>query len=50
MDPDVCRQHIALYVNAFSVDLGSNGLEAVEALLTRAVDAGLVPPLRGPLH
>ncbi|MCW2543469.1 MAG: hypothetical protein JWM40_1021 [Frankiales bacterium] len=48
MDPDVCRQHIALYVNEFTVDLG-DGMRAVEALLTRAVDAGLVPPLKGSL-
>lgn len=49
MDPDVCRQHIELYVNEFSVDLGADGREAVQALLTRAVDAGLVPALSGPL-
>jgi 1,4-dihydroxy-6-naphthoate synthase len=48
MDPEVCRQHIALYVNAFTVDLGP-GMPAVEALLDRAVGAGLVPALRGPL-
>lgn len=49
MDPEVCAQHIALYVNAFTVDLGDDGLRAVEALLRRAVRAGLVPPLSGPL-
>jgi len=42
MDPAVCRQHIELYVNEFSVDLGSSGLAAVRTLLTRAADAGLV--------
>jgi len=49
MDPAVCRQHIDLYVNAFTRDLGTDGRAAVEALLGRAVEAGLVPPLRGPL-
>jgi 1,4-dihydroxy-6-naphthoate synthase len=50
MDPGVCRQHIDLYVNDFTRSLGEAGYAAVEALLTRAVAAGLVPPLRGPLR
>lgn len=50
MDPDVCQQHIDLYVNDFTRELGEPGYAAVEALLTRAVDAGLVPALRGPLR
>ncbi len=43
MSPDVQRQHIALYVNEFTRDLGDEGYAAVEALLTRAHDAGLTP-------
>jgi 1,4-dihydroxy-6-naphthoate synthase len=50
MDPGVCQQHIDLYVNDFTRSLGEAGYAAVEALLTRAVAAGLVPPLRGPLR
>jgi 1,4-dihydroxy-6-naphthoate synthase len=50
MDPSVCQQHIDLYVNEFTRDLGEAGYAAVEALLSRAVDAGLVPPLAGPLR
>jgi 1,4-dihydroxy-6-naphthoate synthase len=50
MDPDVCQQHIDLYVNGFTADLGDAGYSAVEALLSRAVSEGLVPPLRGPLR
>jgi 1,4-dihydroxy-6-naphthoate synthase len=50
MDPGVCQQHIDLYVNDFTRSLGESGYAAVEALLTRAVTAGLVPPLRGPLR
>jgi 1,4-dihydroxy-6-naphthoate synthase len=50
MDPEVCRQHIDLYVNDFTRDLGEPGYAAVEALLTRAADEGLVPPLAGPLR
>jgi 1,4-dihydroxy-6-naphthoate synthase len=33
MEPDVVDQHIALYVNEFTEDLGSEGHKAVEALL-----------------
>ena len=50
MNPTVCQQHIDLYVNAFTRDLGESGYRAIEALLDRAVNAGLVPPLRGPLR
>ncbi len=50
MDPGVCQAHIDLYVNAFTRELGEEGYAAVEALLTRATRAGLVPPRRGPLR
>jgi 5,8-dihydroxy-2-naphthoate synthase len=33
LSDDVCDQHIALYVNEFSVDLGDQGLAAVERLV-----------------
>ncbi|MFI9332364.1 1,4-dihydroxy-6-naphthoate synthase [Kitasatospora sp. NPDC052868] len=45
MDPAVADQHIGLYVNEFSADLGEEGYAAVRALLTRAAAEGLVPPL-----
>ena len=35
LSPEVCRQHIGLYVNAFTVDLGGEGMRAVDALLAR---------------
>jgi 1,4-dihydroxy-6-naphthoate synthase len=44
MEPDVVAQHIRLYVNAFTEDLGQEGYAAVDALLRRAAAAGLVPP------
>lgn len=44
MDPEVCRQHIALYVNDFSLDLGAEGRAAIDALLLRGRAAGLLPP------
>jgi 1,4-dihydroxy-6-naphthoate synthase len=43
MSEDVLRQHIALYVNDYSITLGSDGRQAVETLFGRAADAGLVP-------
>jgi 1,4-dihydroxy-6-naphthoate synthase len=43
MSPDVQQQHIALYVNEFTRDLGEEGYAAIEALLTRAHDGGLTP-------
>lgn len=43
MDPQVAEAHINLYVNAFTADLGREGYEAVEALLGRAMQEGLVP-------
>jgi 1,4-dihydroxy-6-naphthoate synthase len=49
MDPDVQRQHIALYVNGFSRDLGEEGYAAIDELLGRAHAAGLVPAI-GPLR
>jgi 1,4-dihydroxy-6-naphthoate synthase len=33
LSDDVCRQHIELYVNEFSIDLGAEGRAAIEALV-----------------
>ncbi|AEV81427.1 1,4-dihydroxy-6-naphthoate synthase [Actinoplanes sp. SE50] len=43
MEPAVVRQHIELYVNEFTLDLGKDGLAAADALLGRAAAAGLTP-------
>lgn len=45
MDPAVADQHIGLYVNEFTADLGEAGYAAVRGLLTRAAAEGLVPAL-----
>ncbi|MFD7919039.1 1,4-dihydroxy-6-naphthoate synthase [Streptomyces sp. NPDC059740] len=45
MDPAVADQHIGLYVNEFTADLGEDGYAAVRGLLTRAAQEGLVPQL-----
>ncbi len=42
-------QHIALYVNDDTLDMGTEGLAAVEELLGRAAAAGLIPPHKGSL-
>ncbi len=43
MSPEVQQQHIALYVNDFTRDLGDEGYAAAAALLDRAHAAGLTP-------
>lgn len=43
MDPDVCREHIALYVNEYSLDYGDVGEAAIRHLLGRVSETGSVP-------
>ena len=43
MSEEVMYQHIDLYVNDYSVDLGNEGRRAVQMLFDRARRAGLVP-------
>ncbi|MEU8436297.1 1,4-dihydroxy-6-naphthoate synthase [Streptomyces sp. NPDC029216] len=45
LDPAVADQHIGLYVNEFTADLGDAGYAAVRGLLTRAAAEGLVPAI-----
>ena len=45
MSPDVQAQHIALYVNEFTRDLGEEGYAAADALLTRAHANNLTPAI-----
>ena len=47
MDDEVIAQHIELYVNEYSLDLGEEGRVAIEKLLELAHERGLVPPLTG---
>jgi 1,4-dihydroxy-6-naphthoate synthase len=46
LDDRVIDAHIDLYVNDFSVDLGAAGTAAVETLLARAAERGLIPASR----
>ena len=43
MDDEVTRQHIDLYVNQFSVDLGTEGKAAITELFRRGREAGAIP-------
>lgn len=47
MSDDVTRSHIELYVNDFSIDVGSAGEMAIRELLRRAAVAGLTPTRSG---
>jgi 1,4-dihydroxy-6-naphthoate synthase len=49
MSEAVMYQHIDLYVNAYSVDLGPDGRRAVETLFARAAATGVIPPMTQPL-
>jgi len=44
MSTEVCAAHIELYVNDFSAELGPEGELAIQELLRRAEQAGLIPP------
>lgn len=49
MSDEVMYQHIDLYVNDYSIDLGPEGRRAVELLFERARAAGVAPPIEQPL-
>ena len=49
MSPEVCAAHIGLYVNDFSTDLGDEGIQAINCLLQRAEQAGIIPASKMPL-
>jgi len=49
MSEAVMYQHIDLYVNQYSIDLGGEGRRAVETLFARATAGGVIPPMTAPL-
>jgi 1,4-dihydroxy-6-naphthoate synthase len=49
MSEEVMYQHIRLYVNVYSIDLGVDGRRAVEVLFDRAAASGAIPAVREPL-
>ena len=48
LDPEVCRRHIELYVNDFSIALGGEGRAAIDELLARGRASGFLPPSASP--
>lgn len=43
MEPEVVQSHIGLYVNDFSVDLGTEGVAAVDLFLQKGREVGALP-------
>jgi 1,4-dihydroxy-6-naphthoate synthase len=46
MDANVRMQHIQLYVNQYSLNLGETGIKAVHHLLQKGAAVGLYPPIQ----
>jgi len=46
---EVVNQHIGLYVNEFSIDIGEAGINAVNTLFTMAEESGIIPRSQHPL-
>ncbi len=49
LNEDVIQQHINLYVNDFSKEIGPNGEAAITTFLDKARDSGLIKPSRLPI-
>lgn len=49
MSEDVQQQHISLYVNQFSLDLGMEGRRAIRSLLEAGYKAGFLPSGKEPI-
>lgn len=49
IEDDVIQQHIELYVNDYSVDLGEEGKRAVELLYDKAVKQNIISGYKGPI-
>jgi 1,4-dihydroxy-6-naphthoate synthase len=49
MSEEVMYKHIDLYVNEYSVDLGTEGRRAVQVLFETARASGVIPDLGAPL-
>jgi 1,4-dihydroxy-6-naphthoate synthase len=44
MSEEVMYKHIELYVNQYSVDLGTEGRKAIKLLFDTALEKGIIPP------
>nr|MCR5455071.1 hypothetical protein [Bacteroidales bacterium] len=45
LSDDVIKSHIGLYVNDFSIDLGTEGKEAISFLYQKAYEVGMIKEL-----
>lgn len=45
MEEDVMRQHIELYVNEYTTDLGPTGIHAIHTLFSKAQESGIIARL-----
>jgi 1,4-dihydroxy-6-naphthoate synthase len=45
MDEDVMYKHIELYVNNFTIELGTHGRKAIEILYEKAISLGVLPEM-----
>ncbi|WP_457576085.1 menaquinone biosynthesis family protein [Desulfomarina sp.] len=48
LTPDVVKNHINLYVNDYSENLGEEGIEAISRFLQKGHEAGVLPPTGRP--
>jgi 1,4-dihydroxy-6-naphthoate synthase len=46
MSEDVMYKHIDLYVNKYSVDLGSEGKKAIRLLFDTALEKNIIPKIK----
>ena len=46
MSEEVMYKHIDLYVNKYSVDLGEEGRKAIQLLFDKALEKGIIPPIK----
>jgi len=49
MDDNVMRQHVELYVNNYSIDLGLTGRDAITQMFNLAQEKGIIPKLTNEL-
>jgi 1,4-dihydroxy-6-naphthoate synthase len=46
MSEEVMYKHIELYVNQYSVDLGTEGRKAIKLMFDTALEKGIIPEIK----
>jgi 1,4-dihydroxy-6-naphthoate synthase len=49
LEDSIIEQHIRLYVNDYSLDIGNDGLRAIKKLFRMAAEKGIIAESSGPL-